>query len=222
MKLSEWLDIATDISDRWPHSPMPEETIRKWGEDLADLDAEAVTATIEVLYREGREFAPNAGVIRKRLAELIVDVPEWSWVVTELRSAHSRAVQVINPTRASEEDPLGHEYPRRERLERSGPLVTAFVEHCGWTQVAAGLDGGNGEARLRQKWEQFTDRAKEQVVLQGIEGPPSMKALARIAGGQAHGELRQGGGVADVRRQIEAAKDKPQIESEIVEAEVVE
>lgn len=194
---SEWLEIAAVIRDRWPHSPLPDSSLEQWGVDVADLPAEQVAAAVEVLYREGREFAPNGGQIRAKVAELMLAVPEFSFVVARLRSLNTKAD-------ARSTFPDGDEiveHPRADALLREHPLIREFVRAVGWGQIEGGLGGGSEEARLREKWQQFLSRARREVLLRGIPAS-GLRELRRIESGQTK---RLGDVVGEVKGELEAA-----------------
>lgn len=183
MNVNEWAQIAATIQARWPNVVLPDVTLQQWGEDLQDLPADQVAATVEVIYREGREFAPNGGIVRARLVELLLDPPEWGEVLEQLR-----AIQRTPEAKATGEVIESEEgadvgivvRPRDDVLSRTHPMVVAFREHLA-TQVEAGIsDDGSSEARLREKWVGFTRAAKQRGTYVGIE-PADLPALERVA-----------------------------------------
>lgn len=77
MTSAEWDKIVALIAANWPHSLPPEESLSKWATDLADLPGSEVLAAVEALYRDGREFPPNGGQIRGKVAALAAaHIPE--------------------------------------------------------------------------------------------------------------------------------------------------
>lgn len=197
MKASEWLEIAAVIRERWPHAQLPDESIQRWGEDVADLPAEHVAAALEALYRQGREFPPNGGQLRAHAVELQLAPPEFAFVVRRLRHVASRSEELIVL------DDAGHEVrtePRAQALREEHPLIREFVRAVGWGQIR-GLDGGAEEARLREKWQAHVARARREVLLTGIPSG-GLRELRRIEAGQAR---RLGDAVHEVKGELEAA-----------------
>lgn len=211
MTASEWMDIAATIRDRWPHATLPTETLSRWGQDLVDLPADHVGAAIEVLYREGREYAPHAGLIRHKLAELMLDVPDWGEALRQLRSIErtpiERAIDVSGPD--DDEPRIEYVRPRDVVLRESHPLVLSFREHLDQNELGllVGPDPhGSDEARARTKWEAFARRAHEIVNFKGIPDG----GLAKLRRVQGPGELRPAGSairqvVAELEQGAEAA-----------------
>jgi len=199
----EWLNIAATIQARWPNVELPVATLQQWGNDLADLPADQVAATVDVLYREGREFAPNAGIVRKRLVELLIDPPEWGEVLEQLRAIDRTPEAKATGEVIEREDgaDIGSVVrPRDDVLSRTHPMVVAFREHLA-TSIEAGLspDDGSSEARLREKWKGFQQVATRRGSFEGIEAA-GLPALERATNRPA---LRSGAEVfADVRKQI--------------------
>jgi hypothetical protein len=203
MTVQEWLQIAATIQARWPGVELPPATLEEWGRDLADLPADQVAATVDVLYREGREFAPHSGIIRKRLVELLLDPPEWGEVLEQLREiqrtpeAKATGELVASETGAD----IGVVVrPRDDVLSRTHPMVVAFREHLG-SSIEPGLNpqDGSSEARLREKWNGFRQVATRRGSFEGIEAA-GLPALERP---RQRRELRSAGAVfADVRSQI--------------------
>lgn len=206
MNASEWLEIAASIKECWPHSQIPDSSLRRWGADLEALPAEHVRAAVDVLHREGREHAPNGGIIIAKVAELACDPPEFSEVLAALR----RVVE-IPEERVRFADPDDYDSPaeiiptRANALARCHPMIGAFVDAVGWDQIH-GLDGGQDEARLRVKWEAFAARAVRETALVGVDAA-GLPALERINRRAQQGELVQGGGVNTALRQIDAARE---------------
>jgi hypothetical protein len=174
MKASEWLKIVGAIADRWPHASLPESTVTQWGRDLADLPGVQVAAGLESLYRDGREFPPNAGQIRQRVAELAVAAPDWHEAHEALHRIARLEEWTIGDSHEEERDGVpvvivdSEVRPRDDALAAAHPLVRAFYEAIGQAGVLAGTDGGNDEARLRQKWEAFVKRATRREAYRGI------------------------------------------------------
>jgi hypothetical protein len=199
----EWLQIAATIQARWPNVELPVATLEQWGNDLADLPADQVAATVDVLYREGREFAPNAGIVRKRLVELLLDPPEWGEVLEQLRAIdrtpEAKATgEVIENENGADIGIVIR--PRDDVVARTHPMVVAFREHLA-TSIEPGLspDDGSSEARLREKWVGFQRVATRRGSFEGIEAA-GLPALERATNRRS---LRSASDVfSEVRNQI--------------------
>jgi hypothetical protein len=195
LRPSEWLRHTASIREHWPHSPLPDESITRWGSDLADLPSEQVGAAIEAFVREGREHAPNGGQIRNKVVELALAIPEWPYVLQRLRALLTKSEQLwVNGAPVNE---------RREALAREAPIIREFVRTAGWEQVSRGLDGGNEEARLRDKFAAFCERAKREALYRGLPSA-GLRELRRIEAGQPKqiGEV-----VAEVAGELEAGEE---------------
>jgi len=195
MKTSEWLKIAAVIRERWPHSPLPLESVARFGEDLADLPTEHVVAAVEAIYREGREFAPNGGIIRRKVAELSLGAPDWGTVLRELARIGGKSTNTYRGRDDAEGNPI-FEDDRTAALEAADPLIREFVMSIGWAQIRA-VESGSDEARLRDKWRAFCDRVQREVILTGIPAG-DLRELRRIEGAP----RRLGDSVNHLARQI--------------------
>lgn len=69
MKRSEWVDVVKRYRANWPHISVPDVSIAKWYDDLAELPVDQVIAAVEAIYREGREFPPNGAHVLAKVAE---------------------------------------------------------------------------------------------------------------------------------------------------------
>lgn len=207
MEPSEWVEIMSVVTDRFPSAPFPIGTIERWGEDLADLDAGEVAAAIEVLYREGGAFPSNSGQIRSKINELKLDAPEWFEVLAQLRAVvktperRTRAMEVVEDESGYESANVTYEYPRAKLMEALPYLVKEFIEIIGMDEIFAALaDNASGadEARLREKWRAFQKKVERESLIAGI---PS-GGLARLK--RLEGQPRPASDViADVRKQLE-------------------
>jgi hypothetical protein len=204
MNASEWLQIAAVIADRWPHADLPDSTVQRYGDDLVDLEGPHVAAAVEVIYREGARFAPNAAQIRAKVIELALDAPAWSTVLAELRGEVVEHTQPTHPETCEfdvcdgsgwlevdgtselydvEAKPCECKVAHTERVrahrETRHALIRDFETAYG-PQIADGLSGGrNGEAQVRTKWEEFCDRRHREIALKGMPDA-GLPALARI------------------------------------------
>lgn len=70
MSKAEWIELVRRMRAEWPHASVPDESIATWYEHVADLDAGAAADAIASLARDGREFPPTGGMIRRRVDEM--------------------------------------------------------------------------------------------------------------------------------------------------------
>jgi hypothetical protein len=73
MKRSEWIEAVALMRLNWPHAKVEKPVAEKWFADLQHLSAEQVMVAIEALYRDGREFPPNAAQILGKIIDLSRD-----------------------------------------------------------------------------------------------------------------------------------------------------
>lgn len=78
MTTREWDAVVAVFTANWPHNLPPEMALEKWFHDLEHLPAETVLASVEALYRDGREFPPNGAQILAKASELERSDPDWS------------------------------------------------------------------------------------------------------------------------------------------------
>jgi hypothetical protein len=81
MKASEIMVLVNDIDQRWPHSGVVEKAYAK----LGVLSFEQAQSVVETLDADGLRFAPSAGQILDKFAQLLLDAPRWSAVLAEAR-----------------------------------------------------------------------------------------------------------------------------------------
>jgi hypothetical protein len=70
MNRPEWIEVVKRYRANWPHAQIPDASIAKWYDDLAELPAEQVTAAVEAIYREGAEFPPNGAQVLAKVSEV--------------------------------------------------------------------------------------------------------------------------------------------------------
>lgn len=215
MKASEWLRCAATIKETWPHSPVPDDTLRAWGAQLEDLDGEHVRLAIAALARSGERFAPLPGLIRRKVLELTLDPPEFSEVLETLREV--AALPQVD--REWEEIEVDGEWITREKINghpraealADYPLVAKFVDTITWEQVrpavdpAAGVAGGD-EARLRVKWESFVSRVVNDLSLEGLAPDSDLPALSRKHKRRAPRSMAEI--TAGITKQLEPGRDE--------------
>lgn len=164
MTHSEWLEIAADVCDMWPNQPWPDATIAAYFADVQDLSAEQVRVAARALLRDGREFPPTAGILRQKVTELALDVPDWG----EVRLHMGRLVS-SGMLGTAYEGHAGNATRLNRALAATPPAVAEFVRHVGPRQLADGFsEEGDDEARLRRKWEVFVARALRDASYVGL------------------------------------------------------
>src|SRR4051812_45250077 len=111
--------ILRRLNGYWPHSPLPKDTMALVFETLKDISVELAHAGLESLHREGKEFAPTAGMILKRTVELQVDPPEWADAAKELAKCLAYGERVFYGGEFHDE--------RAKRLEEAPLALREFV-----------------------------------------------------------------------------------------------
>lgn len=64
MNAAEWLDVAAQMCDLWPHQPLPPDTAKLWFPHLADLPADRVRFAVNRLATE-QKFRPSLAELRE-------------------------------------------------------------------------------------------------------------------------------------------------------------
>lgn len=166
----EWARVVARITMNWPHSLPPEGALAKWRLDLAGLPPAQVEAGVEAFAADGERFPPNGHMIRRKITELSIDLPEWATVIRLLDSIFAVPETCFRD---------GESVPMRQQAIDALPLpVRAFVARIGLEQINRGLDGGSEEARLREKWTAFCKRVERDSNYAAIE-PAGLPALER-------------------------------------------
>lgn len=174
---SEWLAIGERMQACWPHADLGMSTLEVWFQTVRDLPAEQVSAAVEVFHRDGREFPPNGGQLRQKIAELAFDAPQWGEVWPLIRRAQRKA-----PALAVDPD------ERTPYLRQQGHgLVADFIEAVKWPEADEWSDD-NLESRLRRKWEEWLRDRLGAAVNRGI--PPA--GLAKLERGDGPRKLNAG------------------------------
>lgn len=184
MKQSEWVsDVVRRINANWPHQTVPDPALAKWYDDLREMEVRDVVAAVEALYRDGREFPPNGGMIRRKAVELAADAPEWAevwlWVGRYIRTGVTDPFY-FQPNYAGRERPDHPTHRARRLRDRMPPLASSFIEAVGDRQLreACEQDGGGGEARLREKWASWSRRFEREAGMRGLDS--GLAAVARV------------------------------------------
>jgi hypothetical protein len=203
VKRAEWIGAVQTIRALWPNAEIPDVTIAAWYEEVADIELEHAVAAIRTFARDGAEWPPTGGKIRRRVAELLLDPPDWGEVLEQLRLI--RRTPAAKATGKLEEID-GHEvaevvYPREDVIARTHPMIVAFFLHLGsQTVLQADPTDGNSEARLRDKWREFRQTAERRLSYTGLDCG-DLPALRRAV--RQDRQLQPAGGVfAGIRKQI--------------------
>lgn len=171
----EWDGIVAVITANWPHQLPPDEALAKWGQDLAEFPADQVLTTVEVLYRDGREFPPNGAQIRAKLFDLATDELDWSEAWELVREAGRKFG-------------LGARYTEALQWleQRSLPAATA-AKRMGIREVASYRIESESTARaqFRDTYREVVDRKRSGDLYAGL---PSA-GLARLEGGERDSQL---------------------------------
>lgn len=159
-------------SATWGHSPFSLDTAALWWDELNDLPYEVLEATVRVMGRdEGREHAPSAGAVRRRAVELTLDPRPWGTAQRWLKAYVGTGYHAPG-------DPMPGRREEALRVKaKMPPLVAGFIDAVGGGVIyETWSDGGNGEARLRTKYEAYVKDAVDSAVFAGLDVP----GLARI------------------------------------------
>jgi hypothetical protein len=88
VKPSDAIDLVALACERWPAPKLDAAQQKRYAEDVVDLDAAEARAALDALYGDGREFRPNAGDVRRRVAAQQLGAPDWAEVKAQLVARH--------------------------------------------------------------------------------------------------------------------------------------
>jgi hypothetical protein len=143
MTLSEWLRECARMTSLWPHQPVPPTAAQEWYPFLTHLPVEQVRTAIDALMADGREFAPTAGLILVKVAEL----HEPRLLFGEAYSEIQANIRLYGHDR----DP--------ETIPWSSPLIGELVRHKSWQYLCLTTDDpSNVEAQCRMLWDALKRR----------------------------------------------------------------
>lgn len=176
MIVQHWAAIAAEICARWPEASFPKSSVVLYGRELADLDAAHVQAAVAAWDRDGNRFPPTAGQLRQKILELDADAPPWveafRWIQRLAQTGWGgpyygpRWGETVQRA-----DAMLHEMP---------DSVRSFIEAAGRQQIVMNLhEGGDGEARLRHKWEAYVQRTVRDASMAGLDGG-GLRAIGRV------------------------------------------
>jgi hypothetical protein len=150
---NEYAVVVSMVSACWPSAAWPRATIAAGQRQLLDLDFETTKAAIDDLA--GREFAPNAGQIRKRALELGgASVIPAADALAEMFEQIRRTGYIGTPVWSS-------------------PAIGATVDALGgWGAVCASENVEALRAHFLRVYEPMADRAQHIEIM-----PPSVKEL---------------------------------------------
>ena len=164
---AEWAKVIAVISANWPSSPPPEAALQKWKTDLDDIQVEQVVVAIEALYRDGREFCPNGGQIRKKVVELAADTPGYgeAWELLQ------RAVRRFG---------ADQEQKALKWIDEQDALAARAIQQIGWRAYCTSNidDEPTWRAQFRQIYEAIADRTERDAAYDGLPSA-GLKTLER-------------------------------------------
>jgi hypothetical protein len=155
MNRDDWLDLGQHIMARWPHQAPSMESLAAWFEDVADLDAQQVRVAISAYAREGREWPPTGGMLRKRVFELSVDAPTfgdaWTTVI--------KAVGKFGRDRRREAfDWLGEQHA----------LYPALARQIGWRDICNSEEPDVIRGQARRIFDALVEQTTRDLTLRGL------------------------------------------------------
>lgn len=155
MNWEEWNTITVEIQAYWPNRAIPDESFDLWFRDLEEFEAEQVHASVNALYRDGREWAPNGAIIRNKLIELRTDAPD-----------HGRAYELTMEAAG----PGGGFNSGLSWLRERSPLAAAAAERYGWREFCfEDTSDTTRRAQYRDIFQQVVRRAERDERYVGIE-----------------------------------------------------
>lgn len=194
MSPAEVQTLMRSVNARWPHHPLPPECFPAWLEDLGEKTYAEAAAAVVVLSREGREFPPTCGQVRKRVDELTLGAPTFDEAWREMRECMAR----YGSNRSTTDLPF------------SNPLVRDLAQAMGWYEFGQTLaeDMPTFRAQARRMWETITARQYERLSFGDI--PADLPGLRHDTGSASVGKLLASGlvGVDDgTAETLAAARD---------------
>jgi len=224
MNAVEFRPIAATMQERWWAFPIPPAAFDAYVRDLADLPVEAVRTAVDAIAADGADRPPTSGQIRRRVAELELDAPDWDQVRTALarwraaRPDREQALEswtcpygmcdgggfVVDGQRARDCRCRPERIAARRGLGMLPAMVREFVAegHVSPAEFDRMFAEGDAtvEAQVRGRWREFVGRAVESRAFAGL---PSAAGVARLESAReenARRELRR----ADLRRMDDA------------------
>lgn len=166
MTPQEWADLGQHITARWPHQPPPMESLAAWYEDVKDLPAVQVRAAIAAMARDGREFPPTGGMLRRRVFELAVDAPTFG----DAWSSILRAVAKFGHMRGAE---------ALAWLAERHVLYPALARQVGWREICLSEAPDVIRGQARRIYEALVAQTTRELALRGLPDA-GLTALERV------------------------------------------
>lgn len=177
MTVDEWGVAALLLLRRWPGQNLDSDVLDTWGELLMDLPGPAVCAAVRAIALTEREFVPNPGVIRARVADL--DQPqvtfEQAWAEVD------RAISAAGLYRPALAESMLRQVPG------AWDLVLAMG---GWAEICNGapieqppMPAGVRRAAAEHAWKALQEQRRTDVAATPLPGPAGDVARQRRATG---------------------------------------
>lgn len=177
MTIDEWADTATLLLRRWPNQSLDTDVLGTWYELLADLPGEAVHAAVRAIALTDREFVPNPGVIRTRVADL--EAPQVTFEQTWYEIG--RAISAAGYHRPEPAEAMLRQVPG------AWDLVLAMG---GWRAVCrAGDDDapptnpGVWRSQAEHAWKALREQRHTDIAATPLPGPAGEIARRRVSTG---------------------------------------
>lgn len=203
----EWQVISAYASRWWTSPAWDEVTDFAWSAKLRRHSATAVTAALETLSHEGRQFRPNTGEVMQILLEVGLDdaaTPEQAWALVE------RAVAKVGRSVYAKDFHERHQ-AAVDWLAGEDRVVAAWAARrglCGHGSLGAEPvrdpeRGGAVRHTLKAEYSGHLERAQERVTL----GRPAVPAEALYV--RATGQLERGSGMKGLLERLRPAEQLP-------------
>jgi len=153
MNAKQWAAVAAKMQRRWWSIEIPPQALKQYLDDLADLPAEQVDSAVGAFAREGREFAPTAGMLRQKVVELDTAIPSWDEAWTEIMDAFRQGYST-------------YAIPSADHW--SSPLIADFVRGIGWRSICIEGNDTTFIAQARERWKTRAGRAERDATLVGL------------------------------------------------------
>lgn len=174
MEREEWIEVVKLLRAYWPQAALPDETIAVWFVDVEELEHEQVRAALHAFAREGREFPPTGGMLRKKALELARPIGAGNW---------SKAIDL-----ATWEVPSWNYHPEESlrTLQKLDPIAAETVLRFGIEEWGMRTQDGAHwwQARFRDIYQEVAREFAERRELAGLKRDDDGRKLR-------HGPLRR-------------------------------